>query len=65
MMPLLIVSEHHPRVPTQLTAPDIFWQLTYGGTKYPTYTYVRKNTNYNSPVTDLASNDLRLVSTFK
>ncbi|KAL5327405.1 hypothetical protein ACEPPN_005101 [Leptodophora sp. 'Broadleaf-Isolate-01'] len=38
---------------------DIFWQLTYGGTTYPTYTYVRKNSNYNSPVTDLASNDLR------
>ncbi|KAH7360118.1 glycosyl hydrolase family 61-domain-containing protein [Rhexocercosporidium sp. MPI-PUGE-AT-0058] len=38
---------------------DIFWQLTYGGTKYPTYTYVRKNNNYNSPVTDLTSNDLR------
>ncbi|KAL2074029.1 hypothetical protein VTL71DRAFT_7807 [Oculimacula yallundae] len=38
---------------------DIFWQLTYGGTKYPTYTYVRKNSNYNSPVTDLTSNDLR------
>lgn len=38
---------------------DIFWQLTYGGTKYPTYTYVRKNNNDNSPVTDLASNDLR------
>ncbi|KAG4422640.1 hypothetical protein IFR04_004261 [Cadophora malorum] len=41
------------------SAHYIFWQLTYGGTKYPTYTYVRKNTNYNSPVTDLASNDLR------
>ncbi|KAH9224174.1 glycosyl hydrolase family 61-domain-containing protein [Leptodontidium sp. 2 PMI_412] len=43
----------------QATAHYIFWQLTYGGTTYPTYTYVRKNSNYNSPVTDLASNDLR------
>ncbi|KAH7396008.1 glycosyl hydrolase family 61-domain-containing protein [Cadophora sp. MPI-SDFR-AT-0126] len=41
------------------SAHYIFWQLKYGGTKYPTYTYVRKNTNMNSPVTDLASNDLR------
>ncbi|CZS93026.1 uncharacterized protein RCO7_01296 [Rhynchosporium graminicola] len=43
----------------QASAHYIFWQLTYEGTKYPSYTYVRKNNNYNSPVTVLTSNDLR------
>jgi hypothetical protein len=37
----------------------IFQQLSVGSTKYPVYEYIRKNTNYNSPVTDLSSNDLR------
>ncbi|KAG4433219.1 hypothetical protein IFR05_011301 [Cadophora sp. M221] len=48
-----------PGVVAIVESPHIFWQLTYGGTTYPTYTYVRKNNNYNSPVTDLTSNDLR------
>lgn len=38
---------------------DIFQQLTANGVKNAAYVYVRKNTNYNSPVTDLASKDLR------
>ncbi|KAL5351983.1 hypothetical protein V496_04621 [Pseudogymnoascus sp. VKM F-4515 (FW-2607)] len=43
----------------QASAHYIFQYLTYGGTKFAQYEYIRKNTNYNSPVTDLASNDLR------
>jgi hypothetical protein len=38
---------------------DIFQQLTANGVKAPVYTYVRKNTNGNSPVTDLTSTDMR------
>jgi len=41
------------------SAHYIFQQFTYGGTKYPVYQYIRENSNYNSPVTDLTSNDLR------
>lgn len=37
----------------------IFWQFTAGSTTYSPYQYVRYNTNYNSPVIDLTSNDLR------
>ncbi len=37
----------------------IFQQLSVGSTKYPAWQYIRKNTNYNSPVTDLASKALR------
>jgi hypothetical protein len=37
----------------------IFQQLSVGSTKYSVFEYVRKNTNYNSPVIDLSSNDLR------
>lgn len=37
----------------------IFDQLSIGSTTYPVYQYIRKNTNYNSPVTDLTSDDLR------
>ncbi|ORY15165.1 glycoside hydrolase [Clohesyomyces aquaticus] len=37
----------------------IFEYLTANGAKGAAYQNVRKNTNYNSPVTDLASNDLR------
>ncbi|KAL2024246.1 hypothetical protein VTK56DRAFT_9402 [Thermocarpiscus australiensis] len=42
-----------------VSAHYIFEQLAVAGTKYPVYQYIRKNTNYNSPVTDLTSNDLR------
>jgi hypothetical protein len=41
------------------SAHYIFQQLSIGSTKYPVYQYIRKNSNYNSPVTDLTSNDLR------
>ncbi|KAH8879799.1 glycoside hydrolase family 61 protein [Thozetella sp. PMI_491] len=41
----------------------IFQQFSAGGTKYPPWKYVRRNTNpawlQNGPVTDLASKDLR------
>ncbi|KAI1347881.1 endoglucanase II [Xylaria sp. FL0043] len=42
-----------------VSAHYIFQQLTAGSTKFDVYQYIRKNSNYNSPVTDLASNDLR------
>ncbi|KAJ0160984.1 putative endo-beta-1,4-glucanase D [Colletotrichum tanaceti] len=37
----------------------IFQQLSIGSIRYGVFQHIRKNTNYNSPVTDLASNDLR------
>jgi len=43
----------------QASCHYIFETFTANGVKNPAYLYVRKNTNYNSPVTDLASNDLR------
>lgn len=42
-----------------INAHYIFQQFTYGGVKYPVGKYIRPNTNYNSPVTDVTSNDLR------
>ncbi|KAI3319880.1 lytic polysaccharide monooxygenase [Xylariaceae sp. AK1471] len=42
-----------------VSAHYIFQTLTAGSTKFDTFQYIRKNSNYNSPVTDLASNDLR------
>ncbi|KAI0397967.1 endoglucanase II [Xylariaceae sp. FL0594] len=42
-----------------VSAHYIFQKLTAGSVQFDTYQYIRKNTNYNSPVTDLASNDLR------
>ncbi|KAL2170654.1 hypothetical protein VTG60DRAFT_4579 [Thermothelomyces hinnuleus] len=44
---------------SDVSAHYIFQQLTTGGVKHAVYQYIRKNTNYNSPVTDLTSNDLR------
>jgi hypothetical protein len=44
---------------TQSSAHYIFEQITHAGTLYPAYTYIRQNTNYNSPVTALNSTDLR------
>lgn len=41
------------------SAHYIFQQLTAAGTQYAVFENIRKNSNYNSPVTDLASNDLR------
>ncbi|KAK3938661.1 putative endo-beta-1,4-glucanase D [Diplogelasinospora grovesii] len=37
----------------------IFQQLTVGSKKFGVYEHIRYNTNYNSPVTSLTSNDLR------
>jgi hypothetical protein len=37
----------------------IFQQLGVGSSKFGVYEHIRKNTNYNSPVTSLSSNDLR------
>ncbi len=44
---------------SQASAHYIFWQLSIGSTQYAEYQYIRENTNYNSPVTDLTSDDLR------
>jgi len=44
---------------SQASAHYIFERFTHGGTEYPVYQYIRQNSNYNSPVTDLTSNDLR------
>jgi hypothetical protein len=40
---------------------DIFNTFSHGSTKFPLQQYIRMNTNYNSPVIDLKSNDLRFV----
>jgi hypothetical protein len=37
----------------------IFQQLSVGSQKFGVYEHIRKNSNYNSPVTSLSSNDLR------
>ena len=42
-----------------VSAHYIFQQLGVASTKYPVFKYIRQNSNYNSPVTDLSSNDLR------
>jgi hypothetical protein len=38
---------------------DIFWELTANGQKGSQYQNIRRNTNMNSPVESLSSNDLR------
>ncbi|KAI1365115.1 endoglucanase II [Xylaria arbuscula] len=42
-----------------VSAHYIFQQLTAATTKFDVFQYIRENTNYNSPVTDLDSDDLR------
>ncbi|RWA08580.1 hypothetical protein EKO27_g6523 [Xylaria grammica] len=42
-----------------VSAHYIFQQLTAGSTEFDVFQYIRKNSNYNSPVTELDSNDLR------
>jgi hypothetical protein len=37
----------------------IFQQFAVGSKKFAVYEHIRKNSNYNSPVTSLSSNDLR------
>ncbi|CAK7232121.1 hypothetical protein SCUCBS95973_008155 [Sporothrix curviconia] len=44
---------------SQATAHYIAIQLSVGAEKFGKYVHIRQNTNYNSPVTLLASNDLR------
>ncbi|VBB73143.1 Putative Glycoside Hydrolase Family 61 [Podospora comata] len=44
---------------SEVSAHYIFQQLSTGSTKHGVFQYIRQNTNYNSPVTDLSSNDLR------
>ncbi|KAK3986367.1 glycosyl hydrolase family 61-domain-containing protein [Cladorrhinum sp. PSN332] len=44
---------------SQVSGHYIFQQLTVGGTKHGVFKYIRQNSNYNSPVTELSSNDLR------
>ncbi|RDW82058.1 glycoside hydrolase family 61 protein [Coleophoma cylindrospora] len=44
---------------SQVSCHYIFNTLTANGQKYATYQYIRENTNNNSPVTDLTSDDLR------
>lgn len=41
------------------SAHYIFLKLAENNVKFQTYEHIRYNTNYNSPVTDLASKDLR------
>jgi len=43
----------------EVSAHYIFQQLSVNGVSNPTWKYIRQHTNYNSPVTDLNSNDLR------
>lgn len=42
-----------------VSAHYIFQQFGLGSSKFPVYEHIRKNSNYNSPVTSLSSNDLR------
>jgi len=44
---------------SQASCHYIFQTFTANGVKNPVYTYIRQNSNHNSPVTDLTSNDLR------
>ncbi|EDN91795.1 hypothetical protein SS1G_07656 [Sclerotinia sclerotiorum 1980 UF-70] len=46
----------------QVSAHYIFQSFTYKNIQYPPYGYIRMNNNYNSPIIDLASNDLRCNS---
>ena len=44
---------------TMCTAHYRWTQLVVNGSATADYQYVRQNTNYNSPVTDVSSNDIR------
>jgi hypothetical protein len=43
---------------------DRFNKLIAGGAATGEYQYVRQNSNYNSPITDVSSNDMRFVATY-
>ena len=44
---------------SNVSAHYIFQQLSIGSTKYPVFKYIRQNSNFNQPVTDLADKNLR------
>ena len=44
---------------TNVQSHYIFQQFGLGSKKFAVYEHIRKNSNYNSPVTSLSSNDLR------
>lgn len=44
---------------SEVSGHYIFQTFGVGSTKNPAFKYIRPNSNYNSPVTDLSSNDLR------
>ncbi|GAB1316298.1 hypothetical protein MFIFM68171_06508 [Madurella fahalii] len=44
---------------TEVSGHYIFQQFGVGSQKFGVYEHIRKNNNYNSPVTSLSSNDLR------
>lgn len=44
---------------SDVSAHYIFLKLAASGTGFKQYEHIRYNTNYNSPVTDLSSKDLR------
>lgn len=57
MLPLSIIATLSLGV-AQVSGHYIFQQLSIGSQKFAVYEHIRQNTNYNSPVTSLASKDL-------
>ena len=57
--PLYVLPNAFPPRSSVNTVSDIFQKLTANGVQGGVYQNIRPNTNNNSPVTDLASNDLR------
>ncbi len=43
----------------EASAHYIFQQLSIGSTQYPVFQYIRENTNFNQPVTELDDPNLR------
>jgi hypothetical protein len=43
----------------EASAHYIFQQLTVASTQYPVFKYIRENTNFNQPVTELDDPNLR------
>lgn len=59
MLPLRIVCPQLLFNASVLTFPDRWTSLIVDGTVTTAYQYVRQNTNANSPITDVTSNDIR------
>lgn len=59
MSSLRIVCLHPLSVTSILTSPDRWTSLVVDGAATDPYEYVRQNTNANSPVTSVTSNDIR------